>query len=51
MMKVVICGYARSAFTPAKKGKLNLTRPDDLAAQDVKGLIQKTKNKEEDVEE
>ena len=51
MMKVVICGYARSAFTPAKKGKLNLTRPDDLAAQVVKGLIQKTKIKEEDVED
>ena len=51
MMKVVICGYARSAFTPAKKGKLNLTRPDDLAAQIVKGLIQKTKIKEEDVED
>ena len=50
-MKVVICGYARSAFTPAKKGKLNLTRPDDLAAQVVKGLIQKTKIKEEDVED
>ena len=51
MTKVVICGYARSAFTPAKKGKLNLTRPDDLAAQVVKGLIQKTKIKEEDVED
>ena len=51
MAKVVICGYARSAFTPAKKGKLNLTRPDDLAAQVVKGLIQKTKIKEEDVED
>ena len=51
MMKVVICGYARSAFTPAKKGKLNLTRPDDLAAQVIKGLIQKTKIKEEDVED
>jgi len=51
MAKVVICGYARSAFTPAKKGKLNLTRPDDLAAQVVKGLIQKTKIKEEDIED
>ena len=51
MTKVVICGYARSAFTPAKKGKLNLTRPDDLAAQVVRGLIQKTKIKEEDVED
>jgi len=51
MTKVVICGYARSAFTPAKKGELNLTRPDDLAAQVVKGLIQKTKINEEDIED
>ena len=33
MTEVVICGYARSAFTPAKKGQLSKTRPDDLAAR------------------
>ena len=51
MTEVVICGFARSAFTPAKKGRLSLTRPDDLAAQVVKGLIKKTKIKEEDIED
>ena len=29
---VVICGFARSPFTPAKKGELAKVRPDDLAA-------------------
>ena len=42
MVEVVICGYARSAFTPAKKGELSLTRPDDLGAQVIKGLIKNT---------
>ena len=51
MTEVVICGFARSAFTPAKKGRLSLTRPDDLAAQVVKGLIKKTKIKEDDIED
>ena len=51
MTEVVICGYARSAFTPANKGQLSLTRPDNLAAQVVKGLIQKTNIKEEDIED
>ena len=41
MTEIVICGYARSAFTPAKKGQLAKTRPDDLAAEVVKGLIKK----------
>ena len=35
----VICGYVRSAFTPAKKGDLAKVRPDDLAAGVVNGLI------------
>ena len=39
MTEVVICGYARSAFTPAKKGQLAKVRPDDLAAEVVKGLV------------
>lgn len=38
-MKAVIAGYARSPFTFAKKGALATTRPDDLAAQVVKGLL------------
>lgn len=41
-MKAVISAYARSPFHFAKKGKLAETRPDDLAAQVVQGLIQRT---------
>ena len=41
-MTAVICGYYRSPFTPAKKGDLAGTRPDDIAAEVVKGLIQNT---------
>ena len=48
---VVICGYVRSAFTPAKKGDLAKIRPDDLAAEVVKGLIKKYSIKVDDVED
>ncbi|MBT4982848.1 MAG: acetyl-CoA C-acyltransferase, partial [Euryarchaeota archaeon] len=41
-MPAVICGYYRSPFTPAKKGDLAGSRPDDIAAEVVKGLIEKT---------
>ena len=47
----VICGYARSAFTPAKKGGLAKVRPDDLAAGVVNGLIEKYKINVDDVED
>lgn len=42
-MKAVISGYARSPFHFAKKGALAGVRPDDLAAQVVKGLLKRTK--------
>lgn len=42
MKNVVIAGYCRSPFTLAHKGLLVKIRPDDLAAQVVKGLIAKT---------
>jgi acetyl-CoA acyltransferase len=42
MKNVVIAGYARSPFTLAKKGELARTRPDDLAAQTVRGLVERT---------
>jgi len=48
---VVICGYVRSPFTPAKKGDLARIRPDDLAAEVVKGLIKKYSIKVDDVED
>ena len=37
----LIAGYARSPFTPARKGKLARTRPDDIAAAVVNGLLDK----------
>jgi len=42
LSKAVISAYARSPFHFAKKGKLADTRPDELAAQVVKGLLART---------
>ncbi|UCO96625.1 thiolase family protein [Metapseudomonas lalkuanensis] len=39
MQSIVIAGYVRSPFHFAKKGGLINLRPDDLAAQVVKGLM------------
>jgi len=41
-MKAVIAGYARSPFQFARKGAFATTRPDDLAAQVVRGLLTRT---------
>jgi acetyl-CoA acyltransferase len=43
MKSVVIAGYARSPFHFAKKGALAKVRPDDLAAQVVAALVERTK--------
>ncbi len=51
MQNVVIAGYARSPFAPAKKGELARVRPDDLAAQVVRELIVRTGVKPEDIED
>jgi acetyl-CoA acyltransferase len=51
MKNVVIAGYCRSPFTPAHKGRLITVRPDDLAAQVVKGLINKTGVNPHDIED
>jgi acetyl-CoA acyltransferase len=51
MKNVVIAGYARSPFTPAKNGQLARLRPDELAAQVVKGLLKKSRAKTEDIED
>lgn len=37
----VICGYARSPFTPANKGSLSKVRPDDIAASVIEGLLKR----------
>ena len=51
MKNVVIAGYCRSPFTPAHKGLLCTVRPDDLAAQVVKGLIRQTGVNPQDIED
>ncbi len=40
MTNVVIAGYARSPFTFARKGGLAEIRPDEIASQVVRGLIE-----------
>lgn len=51
MPNAVIAGYARSPFHFASKGALSRVRPDDLAAQMVRGLIGRTGVKPEDIED
>ena len=51
MRNVVIAGYARSPFTLAGKGELRKARPDQLAAEVVKGLIRKSGVDAEDIED
>jgi acetyl-CoA acyltransferase len=51
MKNVVIAGYARSPFTLANKGALTRLRPDDLAAQVVAALINRTNVRPQDIED
>jgi acetyl-CoA acyltransferase len=51
MKNVVIAGYARSPFTLANKGALTRVRPDDLAAQVVAALINRTNVRPQDIED
>jgi acetyl-CoA acyltransferase len=51
MKQAVIAGYVRSPFHFANKGALARTRPDDLAAGVVKGLIDKSKIDPKDIED
>lgn len=51
MKNVVIAGFCRSPFTPAHKGLLSKVRPDDLAAQVIKGLINQTGVNPHDIED
>ena len=43
MREIVIAGYARSPFQPAHKGALARVRPDELAAQVVTALLERTR--------
>ena len=51
MESVVIAGYARSPFHFAHKGLMAKVRPDDLAAQVVRGLVEKTGVSVDDIED
>ena len=51
MRNVVIAGYARSPFHFANKGLLAKVRPDDLAAQVVRGLLDRTGVNVDDIED
>ena len=51
MKRVVIAGYARSPFTLATKGELARVRPDDLAAQTVRALVERTGVDPADIED
>ncbi len=48
---VVIAGYARSPFHFAGKGELTKLRPDEMAAQVVRGLLDKTGVDPADIED
>ena len=51
MKNVVIAGYARSPFTPARKGQLAKVRPDEMAAQVVKELVDRSGVEVDDIED
>ena len=51
MTNVVIAGYARSPFTFARKGGLAEVRPDEVASQVVRGLIESTGVTTDDLED
>jgi acetyl-CoA acyltransferase len=51
MKNVVIAGFARSPFTLANKGALLRVRPDDLAAQVISALIERTRVRPQDIED
>lgn len=51
MTRAVIAAYARSPFTPAKKGELASVRPDDLAAQVIAALVKNSKVNPADLED
>src|SRR5882724_7529950 len=51
MKNVVIAGFARSPFTLANKGALMRVRPDDLAAQVISALVERTGVNPQDIED
>ena len=48
---VVIAGYVRSPMTPANKGELAKVRPDEMARQVIRGLVERSGVDVDDVED
>lgn len=48
---VVIAGYVRSPMTPANKGELAKVRPDEIARQVIRGLVERSGVDVDDVED
>lgn len=51
MKNIVIAGYVRSPFSFAQRGALSKTRPDELAAQVVRALVERTGVNPGDIED
>ena len=51
MSDAYIAGYVRTPFAPATRGELKRVRPDDLAAQVVRALVERTGVDTADVED
>jgi acetyl-CoA acyltransferase len=51
LKKIVIGGFARSPFTVAGKGELRQVRPDELVAQVIRSLIDRTQADPSDIED
>jgi acetyl-CoA acyltransferase len=51
MRNIVIAGYARSPFTLANRGALMRVRPDDMAAQVISALIERTRVRPQEIED
>jgi acetyl-CoA acyltransferase len=51
MKSAVIAGYVRSPFAPANKSPLAQVRPDEMTAQVVRALVERTGVKADDIED
>lgn len=51
MSNAVIVGYARSPFTPAYKGEMAEVRPDEMAAQVIRRLVERSGINAKDIED
>jgi len=51
MRNVVIAGYTRSPFAPARKGELAKVRPDEMVRQVIAAMVERTGLNPEEVED